>query len=296
MAALVGGFWAFRGWQGASHEAVVWLRIRGEPDDPGGFEDYHRHLIGLLKSPLILHEALQKPGVTGLATIAEEKDPVRWLDENLQVVTRDFSQVVQLKLRGSRPGDLRLILHAVTMTYLDDLVAKDRDDSVATRESLRAKYREDMAELQSRLEAIRADATAAGLTDGIDEATRKELLLGEIAALRERRTGVLVETDSLRAAVEEAERLGEPADPRRVVRLAILEKQAEGLTAEMDAAVRRLADGTKARAEFDARVSDLEILERVTDQVRRQLDANALELSRPPRVMLLEGPLVDGER
>lgn len=122
------------------------------------------------------------------------------------------------------------------------------------------------------------------------------MLLGEIAALRERRTGVLVETGSLRAEIEEAVRLGMPADPRRDVRLAILEKQAEGLTAEMDATVRKLADGTKARAEFEARVSELETLERATDRIRQRLDSNPLDVTLPPRVYLLEGPTVDGER
>lgn len=292
--ALVGVFLAFRLLQEPTYEAVAWLRIRangGLVGNGGNQEEYaafRRTQFQLLRSPIVINAALRQPGISSLVTVTEKDDPVDWLAKSVEVVTNDQSEVVQITLKGTRPDDLRQILDAVTKTYIDDIVSKERDDRTARRELLQKKYEENMGELRARREAIAAEAPAPEITDGIDAASRKELLLGEIAALRQQRTSVLVESRSLRADIEEAERLGSPADPRRTARLAILETQAETLTAEMDGIVRTLSDRAKARAEFEARVADLAALERVTDQIGLQLESTALDLSAPPRVTLLE--------
>lgn len=299
--ALVGVFLAASLLLWPTHEAVAWLRIRatglhGSAAQQEEYAAFRETQSRLLRSPVVINAALRQPGISSLVTITEQDDPVDWLAKNLEMVTNGSSEVVQIKLKGKRLDDLRLIVDAVVKVYIDDIVMKERDDRMVRRDSLQKKYDENKAELRARREAILAEAPAPEITDRIDAASRKELLLGEIAALREQRTAVLVETRSLRADAEEADRLGAAADPRRTARLAILEKQAETLTTEMDGIVQKLAGRAKARAEFDARVSDLEALERVTEQIARQLESNALDLSAPPRVTLLEAATVGVKR
>lgn len=299
--ALVGLLLAFRLLEGPRHEAVAWLRIRatglhGSAAQQEEYAAFRETQFRLLRSPVVINAALRQPGIAGLVTTTEMEDPVGWLEENLQVVTNDRSEVFQIKLKGKRPDDLRQILDAVVKVYIDDIVMKERDDRMVRRDSLQKKYDENKAELRARREAILAEAPAPEITDGIDAASRKELLLGEIAALREQRTAVLVETRSLRTDIEEADRLGAAADPRRTARLAILEKQADALTSEMDGIVRRLADGATRRAASDVRMQEIEALERVTEQIARQLESNALDLTAPPRVTLLEAATVGVKR
>lgn len=172
------------------YEAVVWLRIRSATNLLGGasdmreYEAYRKTQIQLLKSPVVLHAALRRPGISSLRTISEEDDPVRWLADSLETNAQTESEVLQLKLRAPVAEEAAKILNAVTTCYLDDIVNKDRQDRLARRDALEKKYRENQSELRSKKESVNQLAKTLGTRDSEEVATQKSLLMEHLSQVR----------------------------------------------------------------------------------------------------------------
>ena len=94
----------------------------------------------LLRSPVVLDAALRRPGIADLETVREQEDPSGWLSETIDASVVDDPEMFVIRLRGTRPEDLRRILAAVTEAYLDDIVNPRRQDILARRASLEEGY------------------------------------------------------------------------------------------------------------------------------------------------------------
>jgi len=179
------------------YEAVAWLRVRDKGGmlsrdrDNAEYESYKKTQLQLMKSPYVLQAALRKPGIEGLGTLQEVgADPVGWLSRGLVVSASPESEVVQVRLKGKNAEDVAKILNAVTTSFLDDVVNKERTERLGRRDALEKKFKENMSELRSRRETLNNLARTLGTRDSSEVATQRGLLMDHLSTLR----GLLVHT------------------------------------------------------------------------------------------------------
>jgi capsular exopolysaccharide synthesis family protein len=173
-------------------EAVAWLRVSakagmlgGAGRDGGEYEAYRKTQVALIKSPFVLTSALRRPGIADLATLREEReDPVGWLTRSVQVTAPMESEVVQVRLRGEHAADIAKIVNAVTSSYLEDIVNKERAENLGRRDALEKKYKENMAEMREMRETFNTLARTLGTRDSSEVATQRSLLLDHLGTLR----------------------------------------------------------------------------------------------------------------
>jgi len=173
-------------------EAVAWLRVSakagmlgGGGRDSGEYEAYRKTQVTLIKSPFVLTSAMRRPGIADLPTLREQKeDPVGWLTRSIQVSAPMESEVVQVRLRGEHAADIAKIVNAVTSSYLEDIVNKERAENLGRRDALEKKYKENMAEMREMRETFNTLARTLGTRDSSEVATQRSLLLDHLGTLR----------------------------------------------------------------------------------------------------------------
>jgi capsular exopolysaccharide synthesis family protein len=132
--------------------------------------------------------ALRRPGINGLGTLQGEEDKVGYLVRNVQVSAPMESEVLQVRLRGESPQEITAIVNAVTNAYLTDVVNKEKAERLSRRDALEKKYKENMAEIRSRLDTYHDLAKTLGTTDSAEVATQRALLLDHLGTLRAQQT------------------------------------------------------------------------------------------------------------
>jgi capsular exopolysaccharide synthesis family protein len=374
------------------YEAVAWLRIRDKGGMLGGggrdnseYEAYRKTQVALIKSPFVMTSALRRPGIADLALIREQdEDPVGWLTRSIQVTAPMESEVVQVRLRGKNAADVAKIVNAVTSCYLEDIVNKERTESLGRRDALEKKYKENVAEMREQRETFNTLARTLGTGEGAEVMTQRALLLDHLGTLRAQLTQAqrdlttidaelaiveaktrgdiaeqdalpdemvdaalvrdpqILELDSKLAQIDEAilsqeqrsargsnepavkrlrsqreqvvKRIGQRRDelrPQIVAQMAleslgrrsgqplespvVLRMRREMLaqtvvetSKEFDKVAKEVTELGKANADLEHRRSEIEQIQRVTDQIGIQLETTSLDLSMPSRVTLIE--------
>jgi capsular exopolysaccharide synthesis family protein len=374
------------------YEAVAWLRIRDKGGMLGGggrdnseYEAYRKTQVALIKSPFVMTSALRRPGIADLALIREQdEDPVGWLTRSIQVTAPMESEVVQVRLRGKNAADVAKIVNAVTSCYLEDIVNKERTESLGRRDALEKKYKENVAEMREQRETFNTLARTLGTGEGAEVMTQRALLLDHLGTLRAQLTQAqrdlttidaelaiveaktrgdiaeqdtlpdemvdaalvrdpqILELDSKLAEIDEAilfqeqrsargsnepavkrlrsqreqvvKRIGQRRDelrPQIVAQMALeslgrrsgqplespvvlrmrrelLAQTVAETSKEFDKVAKEVTELGKANADLEHRRSEIEQIQRVTDQIGIQLETTSLDLSMPSRVTLIE--------
>lgn len=173
------------------YEAVAWLQISGNSAMLGGsgrnvgeYESYRKTQVQLIKSPFVLTAAMRRQGVAALTTLREEDDPLSWLSRNIQVTAPAETEVVQVRLRGENAADIAKIVNAVTSSYLEDRVNKERAERLGRRDALEKKWKENQSELRTLREEFNTLARTLGTRDSSQVVTQRSLLLDHLGTLR----------------------------------------------------------------------------------------------------------------
>lgn len=267
-------------------EAVAWLRVRdkggmfwgGGGRDNAEYEAYRKTQVQLIKSPLVLMAALRRPGIETLSTLADEDDKVGWLTRNVMVSAPMESEVLQVRLRGENAKEITQVVNAVTNAYLTDVVNKERAERLRRRDMLEKKYKENMAEVRSRLDTYHSLAKQLGTTDSQQVATERALLLDHLGTLRAQKIQLqrdiaLIDAELLvMDAKERGEIKGEDAVPEELVDAMIMRDsqfvQLRNRIAEIESAIAFQVERS-TRGRNDPAVKKLEAMR---DALAEQVD------------------------
>jgi len=96
-----------------------------EAQNDGDYPSYQKTQLTLLKSRFVINAALQEKGISKLQTIKEHKDPVNWLQDNLQAQFLQGSQILEISLAGEKADELAIVVNAVTRAYLEGVANED---------------------------------------------------------------------------------------------------------------------------------------------------------------------------
>lgn len=129
----------------AKFESYALLQVASTPtsiaqqNDPmrskSDFVTYLKTTAQLIKSEFVLNSALSDPKykINELPTLKEQPDPIKYLDEKLQVVFSEGSEVIRVVLEGDRPDDIRKIVDAVKDAYYREVVEKEIQQKASFR-------------------------------------------------------------------------------------------------------------------------------------------------------------------
>ena len=234
------------------YEAVAWLRVRDKGGMLGGggrdnseYEAYRKTQVALIKSPFVMTSALRRTGIADLELIREQdEDPVGWLTRSIQVTAPMESEVVQVRLRGKNAADVAKIVNAVTSSYLEDIVNKERSEGLGRRDALEKKYKENVADMRQQRETFNSLARTLGTGNGAEVITQRALLLDHLGTLRAQ----LSQTQRDLTAID--------------AELAIIAAKTRGDIAEQDALPDEMVDAALVRdpqlLELDGKLASLD--------------------------------------
>jgi Mrp family chromosome partitioning ATPase/capsular polysaccharide biosynthesis protein len=103
----------------------------GEGGDPHrgktAFATYVKTAAQLIKSQFVLNAALNdlQKQYGGLATLKEQGEPIKFLDEKLVVSYSEGSEIIRISMEGNNPDDVRKIVDAVKDAYFREVVEKE---------------------------------------------------------------------------------------------------------------------------------------------------------------------------
>jgi hypothetical protein len=145
------------------------------------FHSYQRTQVVWVRSKLVLNAALRKPKVASLATIAEQVEPVEWLEKELQVDYSYGPETLRIALSGDRPEELAIIVNAVTDAYLEEVVTKEHRKRRARFEQLNEYYHKYDLALRDKRRTLKDLAEAAGSGDAHTLALKHRFALAQLA-------------------------------------------------------------------------------------------------------------------
>ncbi len=132
---LLGGVASYAAWEllPSKFESYSLLQVSSAPtslanqNNPNqartDFTTYVKTTANLIKSDFVLTAALRD--IKDLQTIKNQKEPIKFLMEELQVLAADGSEVVRITMAGHDPSDTKKIVDAVQKAFMAEVVQKD---------------------------------------------------------------------------------------------------------------------------------------------------------------------------
>jgi capsular exopolysaccharide synthesis family protein len=128
-------------------------------------DDYRRYQktqIALVKRRPVLTSALQQSGTEKFRTIREVEDPVKYLQEHLDVTFINDSEILRIALKGDYPDEIAALVNGVTNAYMDEVVMRDRNRRTARYDTLKLLNSNKQDVLKKQREQVRRLAESLG--------------------------------------------------------------------------------------------------------------------------------------
>ncbi len=107
---------------------------RGRPD----LTSYLKTTATLIRSDYVLNSALSDANyqISKLPTLAEQKDPIKFLKEKVVVSYAEGNEVITISFEGDTPNDVNRIVEAVKEAYYREVIEKERNTLKKSRVDL----------------------------------------------------------------------------------------------------------------------------------------------------------------
>jgi capsular exopolysaccharide synthesis family protein len=112
--------------------------------------EHQRTQMALVKSRMVLNAALKRPGVSELAVIKAQPEPIEWLEKE---VVADFSvapEILRIAVSGDNPDEMKALVKALREAYQTEVLDKERIERNARLEMLGKKREEYTEKLRDR--------------------------------------------------------------------------------------------------------------------------------------------------
>lgn len=155
---LLGAGLAFAAWElmPSKYESYALIQVSSVPtqianhNNPNqartDFTTYLKTTATLLKSEFVLNAALRD--MRDVSTVREQKEPIKYLEEEVTVNWQDGSEVIRITFKGDRPNDTKKVVDAVQAAFMSEVVMTD----VKEKQIFLQKVQEAKIELLTMLE------------------------------------------------------------------------------------------------------------------------------------------------
>jgi succinoglycan biosynthesis transport protein ExoP len=170
---LLGAVGAYAAWEllPSKYESYALFQVSAVPSSLAGvgnrdqarteFSTYVKTTAALIKSEFVLNAALRD--IKDLPTIKDQKEPIKFLDEEIQVNWQDGSEVIRITFKGHAPADARRIVDAIQKAFVAEVVQKD----VREKEDFLKKIKDAKVEIRRLLEDKAPKPLPKGVTGGV---------------------------------------------------------------------------------------------------------------------------------
>jgi succinoglycan biosynthesis transport protein ExoP len=130
------------------------------PDSRTDFANSQRSQLTLVKSRLVLEEALRIPEVAELSLVRKQEKPVEWLEKQLQVDFTQGPEILSIALIVDEEGSVSELVRLITGirdTYMKEIVNKElnqRLKRLEELEKLQQKYDENLRERRLKVKEL----------------------------------------------------------------------------------------------------------------------------------------------
>jgi capsular exopolysaccharide synthesis family protein len=165
----------------------------GRPQNPQTFETFKKTQLALLKSFFVLEKAVRPVEIASLSVLADETDPVEWLQENLVVEFPLQGEILTISLSedAQYSEDLVRLVDAVANAYKSEVIDHAKQQKLDTRDLLAKSLDNLNSEIKSKLQTYMDIASAGERPQAKDQRdTKTEMLMREISE-EERKRGEL---------------------------------------------------------------------------------------------------------
>lgn len=177
-----------------------------DPHGRGDFASYLKTQAGVLRSHFVLTAALRDPEVAALPMLKAQDDPVRFLEEEMQIEFSDGSELIKPKLSGDDPRAIALIVNAVHDAFFSEVVEAERKRKQARLKQIEDSITAMQQELERKLPPpARTDDQPAESLPGVGP----NVAAGQVIRLREKLDAAEVRQKQIEA---EKRRLGRRRD------------------------------------------------------------------------------------
>jgi hypothetical protein len=273
----------------------------------GSYPRYLETQQVLIKSRGVLEAALRsgprETALRQLAAIKNRKNPVGWLEQNLQVTNPKNTQLIQVELRAGSDAsadDQAAIINAVVGSYVEKVVV-DEQRKLEDRRGLLKRHGERCSEVlrqrRAELESIQLKLRSA---DGLLEPEKQALsrLLYDLLKQRVQLNLDRAEAETLlnrrqsasNAAIEPVRKEINAIEER----IAVLTARGNALDKELEKLRERLRPQSHT---LDLELAKQEIveLEQVSRAVNAEIERLNSESNAPPRIRVIEYASVPGK-
>jgi hypothetical protein len=270
----------------ARPDAYILFRLtrassRGQPAEED-FDAFRQTQAALLKTNLVLSAALRRSDVAALGVVKQQKDPMTWLENSLEVDFRLSPEIMRVSLSGGKPEELATLLNGIASAYREQVINPEWNKKQLRRHELESLQNSVEQRRLSRLQEIRSLAIALG---GPQNSLERELVLQElIDCQRELRRARLA-----RAAAEA--RGGKDKDSSQWD-LAAFNAQVNLLTKEMADLLDKIKPLGTGSIDLENLRSEVAREDEAIKQVVKEIQALEIELRTPPRMDVLEDAVI----
>jgi polysaccharide biosynthesis transport protein len=138
----------------------------------------------LLLNSIVLRKALKLPGISELAVVQNQKDPIDWLGKNLQITFPGNAEIMQVSLAGASQKELAMLVNAVVDAYLVEVVDAERAELDERINKLKKIQIEKTQECKDALNELRRMAQNLGTSDMEVLSFKQKNTLDELQSVR----------------------------------------------------------------------------------------------------------------
>jgi hypothetical protein len=251
----------------------------------------------LIKSRMVIDPALHQPGISELAAIKSQADPITWLEQFLDATRLKDTQLLQIALgahSGASNNGQAVIINAVVRAYMEQVVNSDtkrRADRHAKLKKVKQTYADIIRE---RRETQRKLALSVGNNAPLTNPEKNSMLRRQ-EGLLERQLKLRLDRAEAETLLERRRKLaGAQTEPVRK-EIAQLEDRLAVLTAHERVLQEAIQEVASDKHRSDASALDLRELEDEISQmegasrkIAAEVEALNIELDASPRVRIIE--------
>lgn len=153
-------------------------------NETGEFRVLQRTQLALLTSDFVLRAAIRSPGISSLGALAGEPDPVKWLQDELDVSFLQNSEILRISLSGdASQDDLRQLVDAVANAYQSEVVFKEKQRRLMTRDALFRSLSKVSDDLNQRMEEYHNLAVEMNQSEAFTIDVESKFLMDEVRNL-----------------------------------------------------------------------------------------------------------------
>lgn len=152
------------------------------------FPTYMKTQAGRIKSRDVLMKALNQDQVRSLRIIKNQSDTLTtlaWLEDNLKVDFQDGSELLTISLMGEEPGELVVIVNALTKSYLNIIGGQEKAVRKDRVDKMRMLYEANKEKLGEKVAARDALAKGQGGKDALAMAHKQATLTNQLQRAQE---------------------------------------------------------------------------------------------------------------